>query len=98
MSRLRARSELPSFYACIGGDKGAADSQALGNDSVLVPASSKRLIEKCRAEGLTVYDPDVSMAGLAELQRSGLWAPRSSWVNNPVNLPAVNNARARERK
>jgi N-dimethylarginine dimethylaminohydrolase len=36
---------------------------ALGNDSVLVPASSKRLIEKCRAEGLTVYDPDVSMIG-----------------------------------
>ena len=36
---------------------------ALGNDSVLVPASSKRLIDKCRAEGLTVYDPDVSMIG-----------------------------------
>jgi N-dimethylarginine dimethylaminohydrolase len=34
---------------------------ALGNDRVLVPASSKNLIAACRAEGLTVYDPDVSM-------------------------------------
>jgi arginine deiminase len=30
---------------------------------VLVPASSKNLIAACRAEGLTVYDPDVSMIG-----------------------------------
>jgi N-dimethylarginine dimethylaminohydrolase len=36
---------------------------ALGNDRVLVPASSKNLIAACRAEGLTVYDPDVSMIG-----------------------------------
>jgi N-dimethylarginine dimethylaminohydrolase len=36
---------------------------ALGNERVLVPASSKRLIAACRAEGLTVYDPDVSMIG-----------------------------------
>lgn len=34
---------------------------ALGGDRVLVPASSRRLIDMCRAEGLTVYDPDVSM-------------------------------------
>lgn len=34
---------------------------ALGNDRVLVPSTSKRLAEACRAEGLTVYDPDVSM-------------------------------------
>ena len=34
---------------------------ALGNERVMVPASSKRLISACRAEGLTVYDPDVSM-------------------------------------
>jgi N-dimethylarginine dimethylaminohydrolase len=34
---------------------------ALGNDRVLVPASSKHLVAACRAEGLTVYDPDVSM-------------------------------------
>jgi N-dimethylarginine dimethylaminohydrolase len=34
---------------------------ALGNERVLVPASSKNLIAVCRAEGLRVYDPDVSM-------------------------------------
>jgi N-dimethylarginine dimethylaminohydrolase len=34
---------------------------ALGDERVLVPASSQHLIEACRAEGLTVYDPDVSM-------------------------------------
>ena len=34
---------------------------ALGDERVLVPASSRRLIEMCRAEGLEVYDPDVSM-------------------------------------
>ena len=34
---------------------------ALGDDRVLVPASSKKLIAACRAEGLAVYDPDVSM-------------------------------------
>lgn len=34
---------------------------ALGRERVLVPASSKNLIAACRAEGLTVYDPDVSM-------------------------------------
>ncbi len=36
---------------------------ALGKERVLVPASSKNLITACRAEGLTVYDPDVSMIG-----------------------------------
>ena len=36
---------------------------ALGNERVLVPASSRNLIAACRAEGLTVYDPDVSMIG-----------------------------------
>ncbi len=36
---------------------------ALGNERVLVPASSKNLIAACKAEGLTVYDPDVSMIG-----------------------------------
>ena len=46
-----------------GGNGNDSLDGALGNDSVLVPASSKRLIEKCRAEGLTVYDPDVSMIG-----------------------------------
>ncbi|MGA9028095.1 MAG: arginine deiminase-related protein [Steroidobacteraceae bacterium] len=34
---------------------------SLGADRVLVPASSRNLIAACRAEGLTVYDPDVSM-------------------------------------
>jgi N-dimethylarginine dimethylaminohydrolase len=34
---------------------------ALGRERVLVPASSKTLIAACRAEGLTVFDPDVSM-------------------------------------
>ena len=36
---------------------------ALGDERVLVPASSKNLISACRAEGLTVYAPDVSMIG-----------------------------------
>jgi N-dimethylarginine dimethylaminohydrolase len=34
---------------------------ALGDGRVLVPASNKELIAACRAEGLTVYDPEVSM-------------------------------------
>ena len=34
---------------------------ALGEGRVLVPASAKALIAACRAEGLTVFDPDVSM-------------------------------------
>ena len=34
---------------------------ALGDERVLIPAAGKSLIEKCRAEGLTVFDPDVSM-------------------------------------
>jgi N-dimethylarginine dimethylaminohydrolase len=34
---------------------------ALGHERVLAPASSRNLIAACRAEGLTVYDPDVSM-------------------------------------
>jgi N-dimethylarginine dimethylaminohydrolase len=36
---------------------------ALGGERVLVAASSKNLIAACRAEGLTVYSPDVSMIG-----------------------------------
>ncbi len=36
---------------------------ALGEERVLVPASSRNLIAACRAEGLTVFDPDVSMIG-----------------------------------
>lgn len=36
---------------------------ALGNERVLVPAGSKNLIAACRAEGLTVFNPDVSMIG-----------------------------------
>jgi N-dimethylarginine dimethylaminohydrolase len=34
---------------------------ALGGGRVLVPASSRNLVAACRAEGLTIYDPDVSM-------------------------------------
>lgn len=34
---------------------------ALGDERVLVPASAGNLIAACRAEGLTVFDPDVSM-------------------------------------
>jgi N-dimethylarginine dimethylaminohydrolase len=36
---------------------------ALGQERVLVPASSKNLVAACRAEGLTVFDPDVAMIG-----------------------------------
>jgi N-dimethylarginine dimethylaminohydrolase len=36
---------------------------ALGKERVLVPASSKNLVAACRAEGLTVFDPDVAMIG-----------------------------------
>jgi N-dimethylarginine dimethylaminohydrolase len=36
---------------------------ALGDERVLVPASSRSLIAACRSEGLTVYAPDVSMIG-----------------------------------
>jgi N-dimethylarginine dimethylaminohydrolase len=36
---------------------------ALGDERVLVPASSKNLIAACRAEGLEVFAPDVSMIG-----------------------------------
>jgi N-dimethylarginine dimethylaminohydrolase len=34
---------------------------ALGNDRALIPSTSRNLIAACRAEGITVYDPDVSM-------------------------------------
>jgi N-dimethylarginine dimethylaminohydrolase len=34
---------------------------ALGADRVMIPASSRNLIAACRAEGLTVFDPDVAM-------------------------------------
>jgi N-dimethylarginine dimethylaminohydrolase len=36
---------------------------ALGDGRVMVPSSSKNLIAACRAEGLTVFAPDVSMIG-----------------------------------
>jgi hypothetical protein len=36
-----------------------------------------------------LYDPDINMAGLAELQRSGVWKPRSGWLNDPANRSAV---------
>jgi N-dimethylarginine dimethylaminohydrolase len=36
---------------------------ALGGERVLVPASSRNLIAACRAEGLSVYAPDVAMIG-----------------------------------
>ena len=36
---------------------------ALGDERVLVPAASRNLIAACRAEGLEVYAPDVSMIG-----------------------------------
>lgn len=34
---------------------------ALGDERVLIPAAGKKLIAACRAEGLEVLDPDVSM-------------------------------------
>lgn len=34
---------------------------SLGLDRALIPATSRNLIAACRAEGITVYDPDVSM-------------------------------------
>jgi N-dimethylarginine dimethylaminohydrolase len=34
---------------------------SLGAERVLIPASNRSLIERCRSEGLTVYDPEVSM-------------------------------------
>ncbi|MEP5763594.1 MAG: arginine deiminase family protein [Halieaceae bacterium] len=34
---------------------------ALGDERVLIPAAGKKLIDACRAEGLEVFDPDVSM-------------------------------------
>ncbi len=37
---------------------------ALGNGRVLVPSTSKNLVAACRAEGLEVFDPDVSMISL----------------------------------
>lgn len=37
---------------------------ALGGGRVLIPASSRNLIAMCKAEGLEVYDPDVSMIAL----------------------------------
>lgn len=37
---------------------------ALGNDRVLLPRSSTVLKEKCRALGLSVYDPDISMIAM----------------------------------
>ncbi len=34
---------------------------ALGDERVLIPAAGTSLIDKCRAEGLEVFDPDVAM-------------------------------------
>ena len=34
---------------------------ALGNDRALIPSTSRNLVAACRAEGITVYDPDVTM-------------------------------------
>ncbi len=34
---------------------------SLGDERVVIPASNRKLIQACRAEGLKVYDPDVSM-------------------------------------
>jgi N-dimethylarginine dimethylaminohydrolase len=37
---------------------------ALGDGRVLIPSTSKNLIGLCRAEGLEVFDPDISMIAL----------------------------------
>jgi len=37
---------------------------ALGDGRVLIPSTSRNLIDLCRAEGLEVFDPDVSMIAL----------------------------------
>jgi N-dimethylarginine dimethylaminohydrolase len=37
---------------------------ALGGERVLIPSTSRNLINLCRAEGLEVFDPDVSMIAL----------------------------------
>jgi N-dimethylarginine dimethylaminohydrolase len=37
---------------------------SLGEGRVMIPATSRNLIAACRAEGITVYDPDVSMIAL----------------------------------
>ncbi len=37
---------------------------ALGNGRALIPATSRNLVAACRAEGITVYDPDVTMIAL----------------------------------
>jgi len=65
--------ELPAWLAAKGirvvpisyGDAMQLGSNvvALGKERVLVPASSKNLVAACRAEGLTVFDPDVAMIG-----------------------------------
>jgi len=34
---------------------------SLGDERVVIPAANKRLIQACRAEGLTVYDPEFGM-------------------------------------
>jgi N-dimethylarginine dimethylaminohydrolase len=34
---------------------------ALGNERVILPSESRELKEKCRAHGLEVFDPDISM-------------------------------------
>jgi len=37
---------------------------ALGNERALIPSTSRNLVAACRAEGITVYDPDVTMIAL----------------------------------
>jgi len=37
---------------------------ALGRERALIPSTSRNLVAACRAEGITVYDPDVTMIAL----------------------------------
>jgi N-dimethylarginine dimethylaminohydrolase len=37
---------------------------ALGKERALIPSTSRNLVAACRAEGITVYDPDVTMIAL----------------------------------
>jgi len=57
--RVRRIRVIPVSYADVM--QLGTNVVALGNGRVVVPSSSKALIAACRAEGLTVYDPDVSM-------------------------------------
>ena len=50
---------------------------ALGDECMLIPAAGKSLIEKCRDERLTVFDPDVSIIAAGGWLRS-LLVPTSA--------------------